>query len=56
MRMSWQVLEDLRRQQAAFMAYFDVFWQFAVLAVMLVFLVLLMKRTFAEKGAHIAAE
>jgi DHA2 family multidrug resistance protein len=55
-QMTWQALEDLRRQQAASMAYFDVFWLFAVLAVALVFLVLFMKRSVAEKGAHIAAE
>jgi len=55
-QMTWQALADLRQQQAASMAYFDVFWLFAVLAVALVFLVLLMKRSVAEKGAHISAE
>ncbi|MBV8268336.1 MAG: DHA2 family efflux MFS transporter permease subunit [Planctomycetaceae bacterium] len=55
-QMTIQGLADLRQQQAASMAYFDVFWLFAVLAVALVFLVLLMKRSVAEKGAHIAAE
>jgi DHA2 family multidrug resistance protein len=53
---SVQALEDLRQQQAASLAYFDVFWLFAVLALGLVFLVLLMKRSVAEKGEHIAAE
>jgi DHA2 family multidrug resistance protein len=38
------------------MAYFDVFWVAAVLAAALVFLVLLMKRSVAEKGAHMGAE
>jgi DHA2 family multidrug resistance protein len=55
-RMTWQALANLREQQAAAMAYFDVFWLFAVLAVSLVVLVLLMKRSVAEKGAHLAAE
>jgi DHA2 family multidrug resistance protein len=55
-QMTWQALEDLRRQQAASMAYFDVFWLFAVLAVALVFLVPLMKRSVAEKGEHIGGE
>ena len=55
-QMTIQGLADLRQQQAASLAYFDVFWLFAVLAVALVFLVLLMKRSVAEKGAHIAAE
>ena len=55
-QMTWQALAELRQRQAASMAYFDVFWLFAVLAVALVFLVLLMKRSVAEKGAHIGAE
>ncbi len=55
-RMAWQSLEDLRAQQAASLAYFDVFWISAVLAIVLVPLVLLIKRSVAEKGAHLAAE
>jgi len=54
--MTLQALANLRQQQAASLAYFDVFWLFAVLAVALVFLVLLMKRSVAEKGEHIGAE
>lgn len=53
---TWQALEVLRQQQAAAMAYFDDFWLFAVLAAALVFLILLMKRSVAEKGAHIGME
>ena len=48
-RMSWQTLEDLRLQQASSLAYFDVFWFFAVVAAALVILVFLMKRSVAEK-------
>jgi DHA2 family multidrug resistance protein len=51
-----QKLADLRQQQAASLAYFDVFWLAAVLAILLVPLVLLMKRSAAEKGEHLAAE
>lgn len=51
-----QTLEDLRQQQAASMAYFDVFWLCAVVSAALVVLVLVMKRSVAEKGEHIAAE
>jgi DHA2 family multidrug resistance protein len=51
-----QVLDNLRQQQAASLAYFDVFFLAAVLAAVLVPLSLLMKRSVAEKGAHIAAE
>jgi DHA2 family multidrug resistance protein len=51
-----QALDDLRQQQAASLAFFDVFWLCAVLSVILVFLVLLMKRSVAEMGEHISAE
>ncbi len=49
-------LDDLRQQQAASLAYFDFFWLSAVLSAVLVVLVLLMKRSVAEKGEHIGAE
>ncbi len=55
-QMGLQALDNLRQQQGASLAYFDVFWLTAVLAVALVFLVLLMKRSVAEKGAHVGAE
>jgi len=55
-QMTWRALENLRNQQASSLAYFDVFWALAVLAALLVFLVLLMRRSVAEKGAHVAAE
>jgi MFS transporter, DHA2 family, multidrug resistance protein len=51
-----QSLENLRQQQSASLAYFDDFWLFGVLALALVPLVLLMKRSIAEKGEHIGAE
>ncbi len=51
-----QDLANLREQQAASLAYFDVFWVAAVLGVMLVVLVLLMKPSVAEKGEHVGAE
>jgi len=54
--MTVQSLANLRQQQAASLAYFDVFWLCAVLGVALVLLVLVMKRSVAEKGAHIGAE
>jgi DHA2 family multidrug resistance protein len=53
---TWQALSDLRQQQAASLAYFDVFWLSAVAALALVFLLPLMKRSVAEKGAHLIAE
>jgi DHA2 family multidrug resistance protein len=55
-QMALQILADLRQQQAASLAYFDVFWVGAVAAASLVLLVFLMKRSVAEKGAHLAAE
>jgi DHA2 family multidrug resistance protein len=54
--MTWQSLDNLRTQQASALSYFDCFLIFAVVSVALAFLVLLMKRSVAEKGAHIAAE
>jgi DHA2 family multidrug resistance protein len=55
-QMALQTLAKLREQQAASLAYFDVFWVLAVVMVALVFAVLLMKRSVAEKGAHIGSE
>jgi MFS transporter, DHA2 family, multidrug resistance protein len=55
-QMTLQSLGDLREQQAASLAYFDVFWLFAVLSLGLVLLVLLMKRSVAEKGELIGGE
>ncbi len=55
-RLALQNLSDLRDQQASSLAYFDVFWVAAVLALVLVPSVLLMKRSAAEKGEHIGAE
>jgi DHA2 family multidrug resistance protein len=55
-QLTWQAPEDLRRQQAESLAYFDVFWLFAVLAVGLVVLVLFMKRSVVGTGEHIGAE
>jgi len=55
-QMALQALANLRSQQAASLAYFDVFWSSGALAVVLVPLVLLMRRSVAEKGAHVGAE
>jgi len=55
-QMALQALENLRKQQALSLAYFDVFWSSAALAVPLILLVLLMRRSVAEQGAHISAE
>jgi len=51
-----QSLDGLRQQQASSLAYFDVFWTAAVLAAALVLLVLIMKRSVAEKGGHVGAD
>jgi DHA2 family multidrug resistance protein len=55
-QMALQSLADLRDQQALALSYFDCFLIFAAISVILAFLVLLMKRSVAEKGAHAAAE
>jgi DHA2 family multidrug resistance protein len=55
-RMTLGVLEQIRRRQALSLAYFDVFWVSAVVAALLVLLVLWMRPSVAQKGAHVAAE
>lgn len=54
--MALESLERLRQQQTLALAYFDVFWGLAVVALLLVFLVLLMRRSVVGKGTHIGAE
>jgi DHA2 family multidrug resistance protein len=53
---AWQSLDNLRQQQASSLAYFDVFFLLAVVTLAPVLVVLLMKRSVAEKGAHIGHE
>jgi len=55
-QMTLQGLELLRNQQASSLAYFDLFFASAAIAALLIFLVLLMRRSVAEKGTHIGAE
>jgi DHA2 family multidrug resistance protein len=54
--MALQSLDVLRQQQATSLAFFDDFWLYAMLALALVLLVPLMKRSVAEPGEHIGAE
>jgi DHA2 family multidrug resistance protein len=53
-QLALQALANLREQQASSLAY--VFWALAVVMVALVFVVLVMKRSVAEKGARIGGE
>jgi DHA2 family multidrug resistance protein len=55
-RMALGVVGQSRAQQASSMAYFDVFSFSAAAGAFLVAFVLLMRRSVAEKGAHIGAE
>jgi DHA2 family multidrug resistance protein len=50
-QLAWQALENLRHQQSSALAYFDCFFLFAVSMLALTFVVFLMKRSVAEKGA-----
>jgi MFS transporter, DHA2 family, multidrug resistance protein len=54
--MSLQLLDNLRQQQSSALAYFDTFFVFAALSIPLVALVFMMKRSVAQKGAHVAAD
>jgi DHA2 family multidrug resistance protein len=55
-QLALQALDNLHQQQASALAYFDIFWLLAVVMLVLVPVVLLMKRSVAEKGAHIGTE
>ena len=55
-QMALQILDNLRAEQSSALAYFDTFFVFAIVALALVGLVFLMKRSVAAKGAHVAAE
>jgi MFS transporter, DHA2 family, multidrug resistance protein len=55
-QLAWQAIENLRQQQASALAYFDCFWIFVVVTLALMLVVPLMKRSVAEKGAHVASE
>lgn len=55
-QMTLQSLFDIRHQQAAALSYFDIFWLTSALSLSLILLVTLMKRSVAEKGAHLAAD
>ncbi len=55
-RIALSALDEARHRQAASLAYFDVFWIFAIIAFALILTVPLMRRSVAEKGAHHSAE
>jgi MFS transporter, DHA2 family, multidrug resistance protein len=55
-QLALQAIENLRQQQASSLAYFDVFLVLAVATLAPLLAVLLMKRSVAEKGAHISQE
>ena len=55
-QMALGVLDQSRAQQASSLAYFDVFSVSTAVGLALVLLVPLMRRSVAEKGAHIGAE
>jgi MFS transporter, DHA2 family, multidrug resistance protein len=54
--LTWQALETLRQQQASSLAYFDCFWVFAMVMLCLVPVLIMMKRSVAEKGARVGGE
>ena len=55
-QMALQSLDNLRQQQALALSYFDSFLVFGALAATFAIFVLFMKRSVAEKGAHVSAE
>jgi DHA2 family multidrug resistance protein len=55
-QLAWQALANLRQTQASALAYFDCFFLFAVVMLALMVVVLVMKRSVAEKGARVGGE
>jgi len=55
-QMALGVLDQTRTNQALSLAYFDVFFLSFAVGILLVFFVLLMRRSVAEKGAHVGGE
>jgi DHA2 family multidrug resistance protein len=55
-QMVLRLLQEVRDRQALSLAYFDVFWTSAVIGTLTVLLVVLMRRSVAQKGAHVGAE
>jgi DHA2 family multidrug resistance protein len=55
-RGAWQLIENLRQQQALSLSYFDCFWAFGAAALALIPLALLMRPAKAAEGEHIGAE
>ena len=55
-QMALQGIADLRDQQASTLAYLDGFYVFALMALVIIPLTLLMRRSVAEPGQHIGAE
>jgi DHA2 family multidrug resistance protein len=55
-QMALGAVQAVRDAQALSLAYFDVFWVSAVVSALLIWFVLLMRRSVAEKGAHVAAD
>jgi DHA2 family multidrug resistance protein len=49
-------LDKVRQQQALSLAYFDVFWVSAAIAIPLALMTFAMRKSVAAKGQHIAAE
>jgi len=54
--MAYQLIANMRDRQATALAYFDIFWVAAVLAISLLVLIVLMKKVSVPKGTHVSAE
>ena len=55
-QLAWKALEKLRDLQSSALAYFDCFFLFAVAMLVVMVVVLLMKRSVAEKDVRIGGE
>ncbi|MBL8885032.1 MAG: DHA2 family efflux MFS transporter permease subunit [Phycisphaerales bacterium] len=54
--MAYQLMANMRDRQATALAYFDIFWVAAVLAISLLALIAMMKKVTVPKGTLVSAE
>lgn len=52
---AWEVIDEVRQQRSAAMANLDAFWLFVVMALLLIPLAFLFKKSVAEEGIHLGA-
>jgi len=52
---AWKAIDEVRQERSAAMANLDAFWLFVVMALLLIPLAFLFKKSVAEEGRHLWA-